>query len=90
MLNKKTNRNQIFQKAKVALKLLKKLLEQLHKLKWLQVQPAAPNQTSKPNPATHNKSNPVQFSKIVKAKLLKTPNRFLIKAPINEVKKLNQ
>jgi len=73
LLNKKTNRNQIFQKAKVALKLLKKLSEQLHKLKWLQVnkkvQSAAPNQTSKPNLATHNKSNPVQFSKIVKAKL---------------------
>jgi hypothetical protein len=68
LLNKKTNRNQIFQKAKVALKLLKKLSEQSHKLKWLQVQPVAPNQTSKPNLVTHNKSNPVQFSKTVKTK----------------------
>ena len=67
MLNKKINRNQIFQKAKVVLKLLKKLSEQLHKLKWLQVQ-LAPNQTSKPNLVTHNKSNLVQFSKIVKTK----------------------
>jgi len=75
------------QKAKAALTLRTTLSEQLHKLKWLQVQPVAPNQTSKPNLATHNKSNPVQFSKTVKAKPLKTPNRFLIKAPINEVKK---